>query len=232
MMLSTIPFSGFCYSVHDQDLEAALEQMFWDDHGNTNEGLLERANDIISWGPVYEAYAKAYAENFGAEFEIFSLEFDELSSPREYNFLTDRIFVRVSLEDVQKLWERVDKNIFANICKELFTSRSGFSSSYDPYWEVWGPLEDWDHNEVGALMEAIACQEGWDENYSMERDRGNGEFDRWLYDAMKEPMRSRIFKVNDYLREKYGNRISNPHGLIGATQRSPDVRPASAGEAG
>lgn len=192
--LAVIPFSGFYNSWHDQSLDDALNQMFSDDQGNVNGDLAFRAWEATNWKKVREAYAKDYAENFGAAMELPSLEFDELRSPREYNFTTDRIFVRISIEDVGNAWVRVDREALTKVCEEMFTSRSGFSSFYNPDWTTWGYIEDWDHNQIFALLTALAEQNRWDEDQAMEHARCNGEFDNWIYDAMSEPERSKIFE--------------------------------------
>lgn len=206
--LAVIPFSGFYNTWADQDLEEAAKQMFSDDQGNLNEGLYYRTSNIIKWRQVYEAYAKEYAEIFGLTFEIPSLKFEELNSPREYNFTTDRIFVRISQADIGKIFERVDDRVLTEVCLDMFTSRSGFSSFYDPDWRTWGEPEEWDHNQLLALLTALRStisEPEWGEAYVMEDAGGNGKLDDWIYNAMSEPERSRIFKVWDYMREKrYG----------------------------
>lgn len=201
--LAVIPFSGFYDSWHDQMLDDAMDQMFSNDQGSINTNIRWRASDACNWKKVHEKYAKEYAETFGQWLNIPSLEFDELRSPREYIFTTDRIFVRISSEDVKKIWDRVDIAVFAKVCRQMFLSRSGFSSFYDPDWRTWGELEELDHNQLGALLEALAEVGGdWDEARALEWARDNGQFDNWIYDAMKEPERSRLFKIHDYLRKR------------------------------
>jgi len=198
--LAVIPFSGFYSSWHESMLDDALNQMFSDDQGNVNSLLAFRAWDATRWQKVHEAYAKDYAETFAGTFDLPSLEFEELWSPREYNFTTDRIFVRISIEDIKRAWDRVDRELFTKVCEGMFTSRSGFSSFYNPDWTTWGDIEDWDHNQLLALLAALVDKEHWDEDGAMEFARCNGEFDNWIYEAMSEPERTRIFKVQDYLR--------------------------------
>lgn len=200
--LAVIPFSGFYNTWHDQMLEDEFSQMFSDDQGTVNDKLYELALDACNWRKVHEAYARDYAETFGQMCELPSLKFDELNSPREYNFLTDRIFVTLTQKDINGAWKRIDKELFSRICKEMFTSRSGFSSFYDPDYKSWGPIRDWDPNQLGALMHALADHHGWDQLEAMESTRDNGYFDNWIYEAISEPVRSRVFKIHNYLRER------------------------------
>jgi hypothetical protein len=94
-----IPFAGFYESVHDGALDDALRQMFADDTGDCwepFENLMYKAHDSISWGLVRRAYAEEYAKRFADFVGLESLKFEALSSPREYNFSTDRVFTWVS----------------------------------------------------------------------------------------------------------------------------------------
>lgn len=212
-MLTTIPFSGFYNSVHDSECDYALEQLFSDANGNALGGAFEDAWDAVKWSRVHEQYAKAYAEQFAEEFKLGKIRFDELNSPREYNFTTDRIFVHVGRAAVRRIWRAVDRERFAAHCRDAFTSRSGFSSFYDPDYREWGYVDTWDHNQLGALLQVWADQnadsmhssrEGFDSDAElslMEDMRGNGYFDNWLCEALTEKGK-RLLRIADYLRER------------------------------
>ena len=206
-MLAVIPFSGLYNSVHDDALDRALNQMFSNDRGDPNDTLVQRAFDHIKWGAVHEAYAKAYAENFAAEFELPSMTFDELNSPREYNFVTDRIFVNVSIEDVESAFDRVTPLTLTAKAEEMFTSHSGFSSFYTPDWHSWGGLEEWDHNQLLCLFTALAEDhfgedfDSWRQFDLMEQDQGNGQFDNWLFIGADAEL-TRLDRIGYYLRQR------------------------------
>lgn len=214
-MLAVIPFSGFYYSVHDDALDQALAQMFWDDNGNINDGLLSRAFDMVNWTGVHNAYAKDYTENFGLHFKLPSLKFESLSSPREYNFTTDRIFVEISTDEVRRIFSEVPRLELRIKAEEMFTSRSGFTSYYDPDYSTWGGVEDWDHNQLLCLLTTMAdvddiCPSGddfdsWAQFALMEDDQCNGRFDTILEDAMcvdhKEEA-NRLWNISYYLRQR------------------------------
>lgn len=88
------------------------------------------------------------------------LTFADMSSPREYNFTTDRIFANVPVSVVRKLWAIVKADSFdtlTRVAQERHCSRSGFISGYRSDWRDWGALADWDHNQLETLLIA-ACE--------------------------------------------------------------------------
>lgn len=210
-MLTTIPFQGFYYSIHDQELDQALERQYSDRATGThvNKALMQRASDDCNWSHVHEEYARAYCSAFGARFALDGLVFDELNCPKEYNFATDRIFARIPVETASRVLSHTDDKRLRELAKERFTSRSGFISSYSPDIEDWGPIEGWDHNQVGTLLAAYADQEsnnemdGFDQfaEYSlMERDQCNGYIEQWINEA--SPNAARLLRIHDYLQDR------------------------------
>lgn len=83
-----------------------------------------------------------------------------IDSPREYNFGTDRLFIKVPAAKLMDLYNLVDKQIIAQMVKDQFTSYDGFSSFYSNNWadEEWLKVESWDHNQWCTLLLAICEQ--------------------------------------------------------------------------
>jgi hypothetical protein len=104
-------------------------------------------------GELYEKYAESYVEAI-SELTELDLEFDGLSSPREYNFTTDRIFASISRKSLAEVIRAVRGERLKKMAKEMFTSRSGFISYYSPDVSEWGRVEDWDHNQILCALEA------------------------------------------------------------------------------
>lgn len=182
-MLTIIPFSGFYESEHDKELDWALENLFQNDSGDTDWDRHNKAYDLIDWTGVWVKYATEYAEAFAEKYELKTLKFESLQSPKEYNFTTDRIFCEVDEAEVRRVFEGIDKEAFAAQARHNFTSRDGFISYYDPDWTTWGPIEQWDHNQVGTLITTLAMAEGLDEMGLMESARCNGRYDNWLIEC-------------------------------------------------
>jgi len=206
MALVTLPFSGFYNSLHDSEIDSTIEQMFSDrDTGcERNEGLESALFVKCDFRQVHENYARAYAEAFGQEFEVAGLKFESMSSPKYYNFETDRIFATVTKKELARIYRKVSRADLAALVAEKFTSRSGFISFYPADLAEWGPVNTWDHNQYGTLLEALARQESrtgefdqYAEHSLCEDFRGNGHLDSWIAEAT--PGIERLYKVHDYL---------------------------------
>jgi hypothetical protein len=207
-MLTTIPFSGFYESMHDRQIDDALEQMVSDSSGC--HPVSERISSDL-WmhvnTPMVE-YTKAFVDSFTALLNGESglevkLEWESIKSPRYYNFETDRVFATVSLSDVQAMFRAVDRTILDKVAADSFTSCSGFISHYSPNWRTWGSMTEWDHNQVGTLVSALVSQfldREWEWNV-IEDWNGNGEVDSWVYENL-DAEGKRLVKIASYLRER------------------------------
>lgn len=121
--------------------------------------------DVTDYGVAYQQIARDYLEVFALTFKEefgFPLDakYEEMTSPREYNFTTDRLFALIPEEVVQKLFDLSKSEdhvrLAAKIKKEC-TSYDGFFSYYSNDLAVWleKPLEDWDHNELEVMLSAL-----------------------------------------------------------------------------
>jgi hypothetical protein len=182
-----IPFAGFYESLHDAELDHAAEQMCTNPSCDVNQDALAFLNEKCQWKTIHRAYAKEYAEQLAHKFDM-NWVFKDLISPREYNFQTDRIVVEIELIEALKLWNNLDHTELRRIAGEKFTSRSGFSSFYSPDWNSWGSFKEWDHNQLGAVLEAyIATQdEQFEELTVMENARSNGCIDEWILSGLSQ----------------------------------------------
>ena len=201
-MLTTVPFSGFYNSLHDAQLDQALEQMFSDRATGcqVNSRLFNEAFSAVDWGFVHVSYAWAYVDAFAEEFKV-SLSFESLRSPKEYNFTTDRIFAEISEDEVRRIFSEADKSLLTAITKEQFTSRSGFISFYSPDWRTWGDVLEWDHNQVGALLQALVGDEfdQWAEFSLMSSAYENGRMESWLSEGEKV---QRLLRIHDRIQRE------------------------------
>lgn len=205
-MLTTIPFSGFYESLHDSALDDATKDIFRDDSGDENAELAYRALDSMQWGNVRNDYAKEYAENFAHEFDIKSLSFESMQSPREYNFSTDRIFCNIDYSELCGIVKTFDLAAFDAFVRERFTSRDGFISFYPAELAEWGKVETWDHNQVGTAIEFYAIQESggeydhWQEYAIMEDSLCNGFLSELLWKNC--PDMPRLYRIFKYLQKR------------------------------
>lgn len=195
-----IPFSGFYCSIHDSNIDDAVERMFTDNSGEPNTGLAGRLYQICDFRAVRREYAKRYAEAFAREFGLPSLTFKLVDSPREYNFTTDRIFCTISEDDIATMMSKTPREKLEARAREDFTSRSGFISFYSPEITDWPPLAYWDHNQLACLLEAYVDEQAgdsFDEAALMEDAQCNGVLDGWIADNTDGI--GRLYTVASYL---------------------------------
>lgn len=174
--VALLDFSGFYESWHDAALSDCAEGMA-DVSGEEGvdldraEALASRFHSAFSLSAAMKLdYSKAYVDLLKdylrdeKELNLPSMAFSRVTSPREYNFSTDRIFVTIDQDDLNTLVAHHEQNPEAmrDAVRERFTPVSGFVPHYSPHIEAWGddPTR-WDANELGVLLEA-ACG-GWDD---------------------------------------------------------------------
>lgn len=181
MFAVSLPFDGFYCSRWDEAFDAVLEAE------DAPDGLW----DAVDWRAAREAVAREYAGRFmGYVLEPGETwEFDRLLTPREYNFETDRVFVRVSEDAIRRWREAVDPDVLAEVAADRHTSRSGFVSFYSPDVSEWpDDVAGWDHNQLGTLL--LAVLDGDDaQDQAFEDMACNGAFDSAVYGAAREAAR-------------------------------------------
>lgn len=151
-MKTIIPFQGFYCSLHDSILDNALELLAQDDSGDIDQDKHDKMFDAVNWRKVWVEYAKEYCYQLSQLIDI-DLKFEELSSPKFYNYSTDRIFADISESDVLKMFDVVDKTKLNQMIKDNFTSCDGFISNYPNSLDDWdSDVTTWDHNQVGTLL--------------------------------------------------------------------------------
>ena len=206
-LLSTIPFQGFYYSCHEAAISSSQDCLLEDSNGDINTELAHRfyRHPSIHMSKVYTSYAEDYVKAFAYHGEL-DLIFDELTLPRKYHFETDRIFVTIPLYQAEALLAKADKEALEKAIHDKFTSRSGFISFYSNRLEDW-PLSvsNWDHNQLGALIE-VCIQDFSEERYA-EDLRGNGYLDNMLDAALTEYWQ-RLVNIAYYLRQRQDRQLS------------------------
>lgn len=203
-METEIPFSGFYYSIHDQECDHVLSSMFSDAATGCHqyESLVEKAFDLVNWNAVQNGYAKAYVESFSEEFGIL-LRYKEMVSPKYYNFETDRLFAVIPQSEVERLYKETDTELLKEVIRERFTSRDGFISYYPNDLSEWpSDLARWDANHVGTLLLAYVRQQT-DNNFDhfAEYHLIDNPFEVVynLIHKYSDPEISRLHNIRDYL---------------------------------
>jgi hypothetical protein len=208
-----IPFAGFYNTWHDAEFDNCLEYMFDPEDSSAEYAgpLRQRFFDTIDWRAAHTAYAKDYARNFASALGCQVCEWEEMVSPREYNFKNDRLFAKFDATELRAMLARVDIRAELNsVAADMFTSRSGFISHYSPDVESWGEdLADWDYNQRSALLQAAAnVIIGDGETFNQEKEfdlmesaRCNGYIDDYIWENTTDGAvtGNRCYKVSRYL---------------------------------
>jgi hypothetical protein len=131
---TTINFGGFYNSIHDDNIEWACESYFTDDDGNCDWDIILDSVDFKKIRGVYiDLYCDLFSdwlkENYNLAIKFKNIS---LSSPREYNFETDKILCDITPAENESLINAMyAKPTFLDWVKDRTKSRSGFISFYD-----------------------------------------------------------------------------------------------------
>ena len=137
-----IPFMGFYDSIWSYIWEDEFDQ--------EDEFESEFNSDMVDWKLYYTKLAIEIVDWIRHKSELL-LSFEKLTSPREYNFESDRIFAYISETQLELIYREIDKAKLASIFKDALTERSGFI----PYYSVdsWqAPVLEWDYALTALLM--------------------------------------------------------------------------------
>jgi hypothetical protein len=201
-----LPFPGFYESWYSQAIDSE-EESFAEheaEYRQVEDGVPEERRldareicdillDVTSYSLCYREIAKNYVQAFSVyldeELDIkLPLEFETMSSPKYYNFETDRIFAYMPVEKIKELREMVDGLHYREVIEDRHTSRDGFSSFYSADLEYYLEKEDdeFDHNELETLL--IACiNTKLDPDHKQLLDKGVREdWDREIFERMSD----------------------------------------------
>lgn len=198
-----LPFSGFYNSIHDSEIDRAIENGF--NYNYETDEEKEVPDDIwgadVNWDAIRSDYCENFVEAFAKQFGL-TLTFDEMTSPKEYNFKSDRLFCFVPREQINRIRREVENSdsSWKEYIKENFTDRSGFWSNYsDDYKD-----EEWTRETLDECQYEVVLRfwlnnistdvgsEGWDmEEYYLTNDF---EMENWAsvidaYDAIAKHLK-------------------------------------------
>jgi hypothetical protein len=159
-------FTGFYETLHGAAIDDEVEQSVAGDDGHFDEDdalAVEAMNAFHYTNEMLCAYTKSYVLRWveyiqnETDFDT-KAEFAELWSPREYNFETDRIFVKVPEETIRHMIKTMDQKVWAALIKERLSPRPGFAPFYsnDVRYSDWDltQYKDWGPAKLELLCEA------------------------------------------------------------------------------
>lgn len=156
-------FPGFyeseCQYQLDRCFEMDLEHLE-SEYGATQDQIdqfAELASDTLNWKAIHMSYAKSFVEGLNNLLEPgMDMQFEEMTSPREYNFSTDAIFVKMSQSALEKMLAETPKEALEKLIKAQYTSYDGFRSYYPNSLKDWpADLAEWAEPQLGTLLEAF-----------------------------------------------------------------------------
>lgn len=123
-----VPFSGFYESWHSASIDRVIEQESDDENSSyLNQDTINDIDYSKLHKPICELYIQAYNNAFKDCYNIdLKLEYSRLTSPRFYNFETDRLYCNVSVTALDEAFKLVDKVKLKEQLKQNFSPRSGF----------------------------------------------------------------------------------------------------------
>ena len=164
---ANLPFPGFYHSVYDHEIDYAIErdcEYFAEEWGVDIDKVSDAAFSHIDCSDAHRSIAELHCATWLERFtdetgiDLYSgFKFFGLTSPKFYNFETDRIFVQIPLPGLQQCFDACKCDGFKTLAatiKERFTSYDGFMSFYSNRLETWleKPLAEWDCNEACTLL--------------------------------------------------------------------------------
>ncbi len=195
-----IPFSGFYGTVHGDNLDECIHQFFRNEAGgDSNDGLVHRAQECC-FQHFFVEYSRRYTESFSTEFGLSTLNFLALQSPREYNFITDRIVCDIGGMELMQIRKNVEPRALAAYVKERLAPANGFLPFYSDDVADWpDDVVNWDIGQIYLLMEVFA---GWHfdldgyEEYDLMEDSLD-DMTEWAGECIPEI--HRLCKIGDYV---------------------------------
>lgn len=124
------------------------------------ELLLRHTDYDAAYRKIAEAYVAAFdsvlTHNHGLK---LNLAFESMTSPRFYNFETDRVFAYIGNRAIRRMWKisaADGHHTLREVAAERHTSYDGFHSFYEPGMGDW-PRDprQWDHNQLETLLLAV-----------------------------------------------------------------------------
>ncbi|MFA5376163.1 MAG: hypothetical protein WC455_10510 [Dehalococcoidia bacterium] len=173
---AAFPFAGFYETTHERNVADAISNFLF----NKNYEEVKENEEIDAvWeynrkNKVEIEYCKEYVISVCKEYGFKTVEFKEMTSPREYNFMTDGIFVMMDKTELKTIIASLDMDKLRERVKKNHSSCPGFTSFVENDLAKWDlvtlDLNCWQVETI--LEEHIA------ENY---KGHNFWEFDLYAY---------------------------------------------------
>ena len=172
-------FSGFYNTIWDYSESFVEYELDNEDNFRSNypeltevpwDFIKENFWEVINYSSANRAVAQAALDALPEILPngmVTATEFEELRSPREYNFATDAVNCKLTVDlDLLREYLTTNRDKLSKYLSQNYTSRSGFISSYSNTVEAWEEdtacWTDLDGHYLGALLNFVAHEENRD----------------------------------------------------------------------
>ena len=170
-------FPGFYNTIFEPNDDFIIEDIKEIEDRKEYELCIDRFWDTQVYHTAYKnyesevcKYAVEYVERMLKSLDnvIESIEFEEMRSPKEYNFYNDSINVKITFSEknIDKIKSIINMNLaeWESYLKNCYTSYDGFFSSYSNDKDDWN-IEDAIHDahKCGSILQFICNLNEWTE---------------------------------------------------------------------
>lgn len=141
-----IPFGGFYDSLHSWNIDDRIEQ-----EAHTSD-------EDIDYEKTKESYCEEYVNCVNSELDL-NIKYEGISSPKYYNFETDKIEASITKKDFDK-WKDIllEEEELKEYIEEASKSRDGFRSFYSG----WDAVEACDEIFLEYVFQWYHSQENFE----------------------------------------------------------------------
>lgn len=149
-----VPFSGFYGSIHDMYIDNWVDFMLEGDEaeylGMTNDELSDKLYSM-DYSKIREAMCKHYIQAYNAIFyDNFNIELDlkfsEMTSPKFYNFETDRLYCTID----KNVFDQVVSLLAESSVQETLSNKYKSSSGYIVFESTLQAIQDKDYQRFSS----------------------------------------------------------------------------------
>ncbi len=149
-----VPFSGFYGSIHDMHIDNWVDFMLEGDEaeylGMTNDELSDKLYSM-DYSKIREAMCKHYIQAYNAIFyDNFNIELDlkfsEMTSPKFYNFETDRLYCTID----KNVFDQVVSLLAESSVQETLSNKYKSSSGYIVFESTLQAIQDKDYQRFSS----------------------------------------------------------------------------------
>ena len=157
-------FNGFYNTLFENLLDNAVDNAI-ECHNEQNNTLLNYDDFDFDFNSIMQEICKDAVSKIEEKLNEIGInckiKYENLVSPREYNFSNDSINIEINFKKFSQVIEILEQNydLFTQYIKNEYTSCSGFVSSHSNYSSDW--MEDLRENaenethKVGAVLDFI-----------------------------------------------------------------------------